>query len=128
MPSIKPLNRADIANGDFEPGARFIQLPDRAPDFITNQDRADWARAALQAFATAHYGNENDLDNPETVDMILGDFLGDLYHWVGCEEVDASLERGHEAYHEEVAEEEYGLRTVTLELPPFEPQPLNGAH
>ncbi len=80
---------------------------------VTNEDRADWALIALQAFAdrTNQSGGEpldrTDIDN---IDEILGDLLGDLRHLVGPEIYGECCARGSAYYHEELEEAKWETR------------------
>lgn len=64
---------------------------------VTNDDRAEWAQAALEAFRDAcHMGEEEG-------EIVLQDLLTDLCHWADREGVDwpAALARGMSNYQEE---------------------------
>lgn len=75
---------------------------------IDNWDRAMMAKTTVEQFAVAYYHSEGDqdLDDEETREMVVSDFLCDLLHWLDPETVERLLERGAGHYHEEIAEEE----------------------
>ena len=69
-------------------------LPDN--DGPTNATRAEWAQAALDAFADAcHMHGEDD-------ETVLSDLLCDLHHLFGADAFAAQLERGRWHYAQEV--------------------------
>lgn len=100
----------------WDPKTRFmpIHIEGQHPE-LTNETRAEWAQLALQAFAHATNqvkSNEtlvaNDDDQApldDVFDEVLGDFLCDLMHLIGCERFFAVAEvRAHANYHEELEE------------------------
>lgn len=71
---------------------------------ITNEQRARWAEAALQAYATGKEGGEALYDEPA---LVVSDLLADLMHYAAREAIDIRVcytrARGH--FEEERAEE-----------------------
>ena len=82
------------------------------PD-VTNHDRADWARAAIDTYAAATRGRSDeqriDEANPDNAEEIISDFLADLRHLVDeldlTVDFDALSARGAYHYDAEVREE-----------------------
>lgn len=73
----------------------------------TNEDRADWGQAAIEAFAQETFTNwEDELE--EDPGMVLGDLLADLRHWADVRGISyaAADANGEGNYLEELAEEE----------------------
>lgn len=72
--------------------------------YPTNDDRAEYAHAALEAF------QERTRTNDEDGDTILRDLLTDLRHWADREGVDfdRELSASLDHFNEEKAEEEEG--------------------
>jgi hypothetical protein len=76
-------------------------------DEVTNEDRAQWARIGVQAFADKvfHLDGDRDLDNPESMDQAVGDFLCDLFHLLGRDRVRRLHEDGFLSYIDELTDE-----------------------
>ncbi len=67
---------------------------------VTNDQRAQWARGALEAFAR-QTGQSIDLPDGDT--EVIGDLLCDLHHWADAHDVmwDVALARGEMHYEAE---------------------------
>lgn len=76
---------------------RSLRIGARDPD---NLDRSDWARAALERFATITGPGELEADP----DSCLSDLLCDLHHWADREGIDwkEATERAGRNYEYEV--------------------------
>jgi hypothetical protein len=74
---------------------------------IDNEDRAQMARSTIAQFNYAYYHGEGDrdLDDLEVREMVVGDFLGDLVHWIGPAGVRRLLQKGIGYYEDELIEE-----------------------
>jgi hypothetical protein len=75
----------------------------------TNEDRAEWARAAVEAYArqTRCDVREHVVDDADGLDEILGDLLCDARHLAAAYSVDFNdlIERSLGAWREECDEE-----------------------
>lgn len=70
----------------------------------TNEDRAEWAHAAVEAFADLAY---NDGIEAEELETILGDLLCDLRHWAAGHKINftKAVEGSEYDFNYEVDEE-----------------------
>ena len=57
----------------------------------TNQDRAKWARVALEQYLAETRHNPADIKNPDW-DEVVRDLLGDLMHFCAAQKIDFAQE------------------------------------
>lgn len=69
----------------------------------SNWLRALWARQAVQLFAELHYrlADDQNLDDPDSRQMVVSDLLGNMIHWLGYDGFQDALALGLGRYEEE---------------------------
>lgn len=79
---------------------------------ITNQQRAEWADAAIAAFNKVLRTDPHIVELYDTEEIVLTDLLADLMHWADSRGVnwDRVHDIASETYQEEVIEEKISRR------------------
>lgn len=92
---------------------------------VDNEDRRDWARAALDAFGEQSGQIGMDYADAEHLDEIAGDLIADLFHLANAAglDIDALIERArdhhaHEHEDDEDDEDEEGPKTYDHDARP----------